>query len=45
MYHADPSDEDIIPCIWPKNVKVVGGKIETGKAAKKGAPAKGKGKK
>ena len=37
-------DEDIIPCIWPKSVKIVGGKVDTGKGAKKGIPAKGKAK-
>jgi hypothetical protein len=42
---VDWLDEDIIPCIWPKSVKVVGGKVDSGKSAKKGVPAKGKGKK
>jgi hypothetical protein len=42
---ANLSDEDIIPCIWPKSVKVVGGKVEVGKGTKKGPPTKGKGKK
>lgn len=39
-------DEDVIPCIWPKTVKVMGGgkTMEGGKGAKK-VPAKSKGKK
>jgi hypothetical protein len=45
IYSANPQDEDIIPCIWPKSVKVVGGKVEVGKGAKKGGSTKGKGKK
>jgi hypothetical protein len=42
---ADHVDEDIIPCIWPKSVKVVGGKVDSGKGGKKNVHSKGKGKK
>jgi hypothetical protein len=38
-------DEESIPCIWPKSVKVVGGTVIEAKAGKKSAPAKVKGKK
>lgn len=39
-------DEEIIPCIWPKTVNVVGGKGDSGKGGKKSIVAgKGKGKK
>jgi hypothetical protein len=38
-------DEEMIPCIWPKSVKVVGGTVVEAKAGKKIAPAKVKGKK
>jgi hypothetical protein len=37
-------DEEIIPCIWPKSVKVVGAKIDAGKGKKSGN-VKGKGRK
>ena len=39
-------DEEVIPCIWPRSVKVVGGTVVETKGAKKSVPAaKGKGKK
>ena len=38
-------DEDVIPCIWPKSVKTVGGKSDSSKTAKKATPGKGKGRK
>jgi hypothetical protein len=42
-----PVDEDVIPCIWPRSVKVVGGggKGDGGKGGGKKVPVKGKGKK
>jgi len=44
-YVTNGVDEDIIPCIWPKTVKVVGSKGDGGgKAGKKRAAAAGKGK-
>ena len=42
---ANGLDEDIIPCIWPKTIKVVGGKGDSGgKPGKKGGAAGGRGK-
>jgi len=39
-------DEDVIPCIWPKSVKVVGaGKTVEGGKGGKAVASKGKGKK
>ena len=38
-------DEEMIPCIWPKSVKAVGGTVVEAKGGKKSGPAKGKGKK
>jgi hypothetical protein len=35
-------DEEIIPCIWPKTVKVMGGKSDGEKGGKKAAKGKGK---
>ena len=28
-------DEEIIPCIWPKSVKIVGAKVDTAKGERK----------
>lgn len=38
-------DEEVIPCVWPKSVKVVGGSVVESKRGKKNVAAKGKGKK
>jgi hypothetical protein len=38
-------DEEVIPCIWPRSVKVVGGTVVEAKGGKKSVAAKGKGKK
>ena len=38
-------DEEVIPCIWPRSVKVVGGTVVEAKGGKKSVPSKTKGKK